>query len=343
MFIVHNPKNYYLFPNIFHLVFLTLILFLILFFLVLLPINFPRGFTNLGQSCYVSCILQAFFNLPQFVSYFLSDLHPSSHCPLSKDPCILCEIDTLIQAKFSPLGDLSAPIIPSSFLFSSWTFIPSLAGHAQQDAHEYFVQLINVVHELIVGNCHVFESCSCFIHQLFNGRLNSKIYCSKCGQEVSSNFEPFCDLSLSLPVSSTPINLFDCFLNFFSSTVISSDSSLTCSSCRNNQLFVKRDSISVLPQVLVLQILRFSFNKNGSVAKNQSNLIVSNDLSCDGTMYKLSSVVCHRGSDVNTGHYVTFFRQGNDWFLSNDDCVSVVDFDSIHSEHSYLLFYNKIS
>ena len=37
--------------------------------------------------------------------------------------------------------------------------------------------------------------------------------------------------------------------------------------------------------------------------------------------YTLKAVICHKGTQVTTGHYVAFIRQGDRWILFNDEKV----------------------
>ena len=54
-----------------------------------------RGLINLGSTCFMNCILQAFAHTPMLRNYFLSDSH---NCPPEEAPnCLVCEMSNLFQ------------------------------------------------------------------------------------------------------------------------------------------------------------------------------------------------------------------------------------------------------
>lgn len=62
--------------------------------------------------------------------------------------------------------------------------------------------------------------------------------------------------------------------------------------------------------------------------------------SCDRSDYEynLLSVVVHIG-DMESGHYLAYCRQGEQWFKFNDDKVCLVDETEVLGADAYLLFY----
>lgn len=102
----------------------------------------------------------------------------------------------------------SAPHIPLKLLHLVWTHARHLAGYEQQDAHEFFIATLDVLHrhckgsiggdigpeESIVNNPH---NCDCIIDQIFTGCLQSDVVCQSCNN-VSTTIDPFWDISLDL-------------------------------------------------------------------------------------------------------------------------------------------------
>lgn len=57
------------------------------------PCRAHRGILNLGNTCYLNCVLQTFLHNPLLRNYFLADKHNPKTC--DRAPCISCELDKL--------------------------------------------------------------------------------------------------------------------------------------------------------------------------------------------------------------------------------------------------------
>jgi ubiquitin carboxyl-terminal hydrolase 22/27/51 len=55
-------------------------------------------------------------------------------------------------------------------------------------------------------------------------------------------------------------------------------------------------------------------------------------------IYELSSVVVHKGK-IDNGHYVSYARQGQEWFRFDDSMVVQVDEKEVLGAEAYMLFY----
>ena len=55
-----------------------------------------RGLYNLGNTCFMSCILQALIHTPVFRDFFLSDKHKCYSESVQKQ-CVVCEMGNLFQ------------------------------------------------------------------------------------------------------------------------------------------------------------------------------------------------------------------------------------------------------
>ena len=76
----------------------------------------PRGCYNMGQTCYLSVILQAMVHNPMMRNYFLSSRHDTTECEIEN--CIICALtisfcDMLATEKLDGHG-------PVDLLYRSW-------------------------------------------------------------------------------------------------------------------------------------------------------------------------------------------------------------------------------
>ncbi|RKO89441.1 hypothetical protein BDK51DRAFT_23108 [Blyttiomyces helicus] len=171
-----------------------------------------RGLRNMGSTCFMNAIIQSFIHNPLLRAHFLSDRHSSMLCPDKDKLCMGCEMDKLFSQNISHIppppsqfycGD-SKPYGPTSFLYAMWMAQKNMSGYAQQDAHEFFISVLNEVHIKCSGSrSHDTSDCRCIIHQVFSGVLQSELTCLKCGN-VSAARDPILDISLDLksPVKS---------------------------------------------------------------------------------------------------------------------------------------------
>lgn len=75
-----------------------------------------------------------------------------------------------------------------------------------------------------------------------------------------------------------------------------------------------------------------------SASKPPSNS--THNMNCPGNSlaYELSGVIVHKGK-IDSGHYVSYSREGNDWFMFDDSKVVLVSEADVLSAEAYLLFY----
>ena len=73
-----------------------------------------------------------------------------------------------------------------------WTHARHLAGYEQQDAHEFLIETLNVLHRHCKGQSddskpspdsdtgQSLNQCNCIIDQIFTGGLQSDVVCQFC-------------------------------------------------------------------------------------------------------------------------------------------------------------------
>eukprot|EP00064_Thunnus_orientalis_P000211 superscaffoldBa00000009_g211 len=326
-----------------------------------------RGLINLGNTCFMNCIVQALTHTPLLRDFFLSDRHK---CEMQSNSCLVCEMSQLFQEFYS--GHRS-PHIPFRLLHLVWTHARHLAGYEQQDAHEFLIAALDVLHRHCKGDTIRDDNgkkannpnhCNCIIDQIFTGGLQSDVTCQVC-HGVSTTIDPFWDISLDLPGSSTPFwplspggdgstvngeshltgstTLTDCLRRFTRPEHLGSSAKIKCGGCHSYQESTKQLTMKKLPIVACFHLKRF---EHSAKLRRKITTYVSFPLELDMTpfmasRYSLFAVVNHQGT-LESGHYTSFIRQHKDqWFKCDDAIITKASIKDVLDSEGYLLFYHK--
>jgi len=132
----------------------------------------------------------------------------------------------------------------------------------------------------------------------------------------------------------------------------------SCRNCDSPQEAKKQLSIKNLPNVLCIQFKRFEHHKDLKTSSKihlkvqfplQVNMLpYTNRARSQDTRenfqlarsctYDLLSVVVHVGK-LNSGHYISYSRVANQWFLFDDHKVTLVSESQVLGAEAFLLFY----
>eukprot|EP00058_Branchiostoma_floridae_P010280 XP_002595768.1 hypothetical protein BRAFLDRAFT_117567 [Branchiostoma floridae] len=233
-----------------------------------------------------------------------------------------------------------SPHVPFKLLHLVWTHARHLAGYEQQDAHEFFIAALDVLHRHCKGdtdysNHHNPHHCNCIIDQVFTGGLQSDVTCQAC-------------------LFTRPEHL-------------GSSAKIKCSHCHSYQESTKQLTMKKLPVVACFHLKRF---EHSTKFRRKISTFVSFPVELDLTpfmahrrngldtfsispgemcptpasnenRYSLFAVVNHRGS-IDSGHYTCFIRQHRDqWFRCEDDIITKATVADVVNSEGYLLFYHK--
>ncbi|XP_058391205.1 ubiquitin carboxyl-terminal hydrolase 51 [Diceros bicornis minor] len=266
-----------------------------------------RGLINLGNTCFMNCIVQALTHIPLLKDFFLSDKHK---CIMtSPSLCLVCEMSSLFHAMYS---GSRTPHIPYKLLHLIWIHAEHLAGYRQQDAHEFLIAILDVLHrhskddsvgqEANNPNC-----CNCIIDQIFTGGLQSDVTCQAC-HSVSATIDPCWDISLDLPGSCATFrsqsperndstvsrddhipgipSLTDCLQWFTRPEHLGRSAKIKCSSCQSYQESTKQLTMKKLPIVACFHLKRF---EHVGKQRQKINTFISFPLDLDMTPFLAST------------------------------------------------------
>lgn len=270
----------------------------------LLGISVPRlllrGLVNMGNTCFLNAVLQAFAHNRMLQDYFfVARTHDTVICQQRRrlraaEPsarpsvCLGCELAAFMGSLIPPLDGSggvtdraasTSPVVPHGILEALWTVFPSFIGTEQHDAHELLIALLGGLHSHTHPRVFVQDGrsprftprgrslCDCPVHQHFSGVLRSELECAECGT-VSHKFDPFLDISLSLDdlvassdQDSSTISLDTLLRKFTADEELRDVNQVYCPRCSKYRTAVKRLCIRTLPNVLAFHIRRLDFYK----------------------------------------------------------------------------------
>ncbi|KAF2000480.1 ubiquitin carboxyl-terminal hydrolase-like protein 22 [Amniculicola lignicola CBS 123094] len=333
-----------------------------------------RGLYNMGSTCFMSVILQTLIHNPFIRNFYLAEGHKTTEC--EKENCVSCALDEMFVEFHSV--EKTEGFGAVNMLLGSWLAGEALAGYQQQDAHEYMQFMLNTLHLQNNGAADSESDCKCIVHQTFYGKLCSTVTCDKC-RNVTTALDPYMDLSLDVrnqakkrklnsnAGNEAVLDLRDCMTNFTNREKLAA-AEYICRKCDSQQNATKQLSIKQLPPVLPIHLKRFEHTKStsskietrvsfpvkidlypysthckttqpkASKLNNISNGNHNMNTPANSIVYELSAVIVHKGK-IDSGHYVSYSREGTDWFLFDDSKVVLVDEAEVLAAEAYLLFY----
>uniref|UniRef100_A0A8D0G081 Ubiquitin carboxyl-terminal hydrolase n=1 Tax=Strix occidentalis caurina TaxID=311401 RepID=A0A8D0G081_STROC len=324
------------------------------------------GLVNLGNTCFMNSVIQSLSNTRELRDYFHDrsfELEINCNNPLGTGGRLAIGFAMLLRALWKGTHHAFQPsklkVGPQASQFT---------GYAQHDAQEFMAFLLDGLHEDLnrIQNKPYTETVDSdgrpdevrmflhkstmrndsFIVDLFQGQYKSKLVCPVC----SKVGQPW---RLCPAARAGHFTLEQCLNLFTKPEVLAPEEAWYCPKCKQHREASKQLMLWRLPNVLIIQLKRFSFRS--FIWRDKINDMVdfpvrSLDLSkfCIGRkgeqqlpMYDLYAVINHYGGMIG-GHYTAYARLPNDknsWRLFDDSTVTTVDESQVVTRYAYVLFY----
>ncbi|KAL5727162.1 ubiquitinyl hydrolase 1 [Ranunculus cassubicifolius] len=281
-------------------------------------IDLPAGLTNLGATCYANSILQCLYMNTSF-----------------REGVFSVEADLLDQLPvLNQLSRLFVQLNSSRRAFiDSEPFIKTLEldNGVQQDSHEFLTLLLSLL-EQSLGHSKI-PKAKTIVQDLFRGSVSNVTKCSKCEKEseASSKIEDFYELELNIKGLKT---LDESLQDYLSVEELCGDNQYFCESCASRVDATRCIKLRSLPNFLNFQLKRCVFlpktttkKKLTSVFSFPGQLDMGQRL-CEPVrselLYDLSAVLIHKGTAVNSGHYVAHIKDERTglWWEFDDERVT---------------------
>lgn len=279
-----------------------------------------KGFANLGNTCYMNSVLSIMMSLEPVRNELLSGTHKREACADCR--CMICAMGSLVDCLYGP-----GHAAPHVFIHTFWLVAPRFAGPEQQDAHDFFICLLQKIHEAYSPDVTDDLACKCLAHRTFFGAQASTISCKRCGLGRTQD-EAFA--TIALECTSSIQSSVDAFL-----APEDLKDRLACSACGEETLWTKRVEVRRHPDVLSLHLKRFSYDV---VARRVGCRVALPDtLDVSGRTYDVLGFVDHSGS-IDRGHYRSYIVANGTWHRIDDEAVTASPAE-VPMDGSYVFYY----
>jgi len=333
------------------------------------------GLQNLGNTCYLNAVTQAISSLREFVADLVAMPQRWPHC--QNGALFKCTVDILQKLQESKTA--SAPLSPAKLREQIAIAAPMFSGSGQQDAHEFFLEYINQLHDELLHEHKDWlekspedEAPPLATQYHFDAELQKQLTCTQC-QRSRTVTERFRDFSLDFS-ESMPGSLEDMLRNYFHPELLEAK----CEHCEANTARLDTQ-LSETPRVLVLHLKRFVPNMEKQCYEKQHQSVhispwldlgnilnageygtsasrlparplaaalpgSGGDPDAEGLAYSLRAIVAHEGASPRSGHYVCYAKSATgEWCLYDDSRVKQYsageDPLSMLGSKAYMLFY----
>uniref|UniRef100_A0A8C5D8X5 ubiquitinyl hydrolase 1 n=1 Tax=Gouania willdenowi TaxID=441366 RepID=A0A8C5D8X5_GOUWI len=305
------------------------------------------GLPNLLFTCYMNAAMQALLTLEKFIDEIYRQKRVWGQHPCSVH---FQQILNIVNCQFEP--DFKKKNILSDFKQTVADFNKEFSDDDQKDTHEFMICVFDILRSSksemqdLSSALNTLYSCPVDAHISFQ-MINIRT-CSGCGSE-SKNIEDCICLILKLTASDSADG---CLREYLKGGCV--EFSCNCGSHESSQKAIFKS----LPNVLILQLQRFTTQDNNTVKEKRAIYLAPNleipkkfcNNATKSVQYSLVSIVSHLGPSLNYGHYICDGvnrqrRQSSEsWLTYDDNVVTETPMQDVLYQRrtsAYLLFYER--
>jgi ubiquitin C-terminal hydrolase len=327
-----------------------------------------KGFTNLGNTCYMNSALQCLSHL-ECLSYesqpFIDDRRKRS---AKNDYGLMIQWLKIQQEMWDNTNNnvIHTGNILREFIRLCQKENIYFESFQQNDASDFINIFMDLLHGSIKRKVNIevsgtpvtmydnlkvksiqkwssfFENSYSYIIQNFYSQILSITSCPEC-KYVTTNHDPM--LVITLTLSDNTNTLDDCIQEFISENQLDKGEEWKCDQCKKKVCPHKKTNFWKLSPVLIFQINQYRNGKkiNKYIEYNETLPMKNYCLSTKKELsynYKLSGICIHSGG-LNGGHYYAMCKnyKTDEWNIHDDSSVHLTTIDNVLQETPYCFFY----
>ncbi|XP_030298666.1 ubiquitin carboxyl-terminal hydrolase 8-like isoform X3 [Sparus aurata] len=308
------------------------------------------GLPNLAQTCYMNSTLQGLLTLTHFMQevhnqHTVWNFHPQSELIRLFENVELCHSSTDRMEKKCVLFAFKKSIAELNSQFDD---------DSQKDVCEFLSCVLTKTRSLSVdlhqSAVNMGMTCTCPVNAHMAFQMLSTRSCMGCGLQ-SKSIKDYVNLSLDLAYRGS-------VSQFLQSYLKKNQLEYCCKSCSTQESSQQWSFVS-LPNVLIIQLQRFTSTKSDNLRKLDIRVEITRELmlnsdsnTTEQTHYSLVSIISHLGSSAVSGHFICdgAYRQQESgdmtdrWLTYIDNIIkeSTAKFIcQLRQKTAYVLFYEK--